>query len=132
MRWRWRAASSRGLNLRKPETVELQTPEAPALTRTRSWASCPADLRTPYDIREVIARTVDGSRFSEFKARFGQTLVTGFAHIEGMPCGIIANNGILYSESAAKGAHFIELLRPAQNPAGVFAEHHRFHGGPEV
>lgn len=69
----------------------------------------PADTRKPYDIREVIARIVDGSEFEEFKARFGTTLVTGFAHIHGMPVGIIANNGILFSEAAQKGTHFIEL-----------------------
>ena len=69
----------------------------------------PTDARKPFDVREIIARIVDGSEFDEFKARFGTTLVTGFAHIEGMPVGIIANNGILFSESAQKGAHFIEL-----------------------
>ncbi|MCX5590444.1 carboxyl transferase domain-containing protein [Alcaligenes endophyticus] len=69
----------------------------------------PVDTRKPYDIREVIARIVDGSEFEEFKARFGTTLVTGFAHIHGMPVGIIANNGILFSEAAQKGTHFIEL-----------------------
>jgi 3-methylcrotonyl-CoA carboxylase beta subunit len=69
----------------------------------------PADPRKPYDVREVIARLVDGSRFHEFKARYGATLVTGFAHLHGYPVGIIANNGILFSESAQKGAHFIEL-----------------------
>ena len=69
----------------------------------------PTDTRKPYDVREIIARIVDGSEFDEFKARYGTTLVTGFAHIEGMPVGIVANNGILFSESAMKGAHFIEL-----------------------
>jgi 3-methylcrotonyl-CoA carboxylase beta subunit len=69
----------------------------------------PSDTRKPYDVREVIARIVDGSEFDEFKARFGTTLVTGFAHIHGMPVGILANNGILFSEAAQKGTHFIEL-----------------------
>jgi len=69
----------------------------------------PQDTRRPFDIREVIARIVDGSRFDEFKARYGKTLVTGFAHLHGYPVGIIANNGILFAESALKGAHFIEL-----------------------
>ena len=69
----------------------------------------PVDSRTPYDVREVIARIVDGTRFHEFKAEYGTTLVTGFAHIHGHPVGIVANNGILFSESALKGAHFIEL-----------------------
>ncbi len=76
----------------------------------------PADLRTPFDIREVIARITDGSRFDEFKARFGPTLVTGFAHIHGLPCGILANNGVLFSESAQKGAHFVELASQRRIP----------------
>lgn len=76
----------------------------------------PADTRTPYDVRDVIARIVDGSEFSEFKAEYGATLVTGFAHIEGHPVGIIANNGILFSESAQKGAHFIELCDQRRIP----------------
>jgi 3-methylcrotonyl-CoA carboxylase beta subunit len=69
----------------------------------------PTDARKPFDVREIIARIVDGSEFDEFKARFGTTLVTGFAHIEGMPVGLVANNGVLFGESAQKGAHFIEL-----------------------
>ena len=69
----------------------------------------PTDTRKPFDVREIIARIVDGSEFDEFKARYGTTLVCGFARIEGMMVGIIANNGILFSESALKGAHFIEL-----------------------
>ncbi|MFK4146300.1 carboxyl transferase domain-containing protein [Streptomyces sp. NPDC004065] len=73
------------------------------------YGAVPVDSRTPYDVREVIARVVDGSRFAEFKAEFGQTLVTGFARIHGHPVGVVANNGILFSESAQKGAHFIEL-----------------------
>ena len=76
----------------------------------------PADLRTPYDVREVIARITDGSRFAEFKAEYGPTLVTGFARIYGHPVGIVANNGILFSESALKGAHFIELCDQRQVP----------------
>ncbi|MEV5317965.1 carboxyl transferase domain-containing protein [Streptomyces sp. NPDC052687] len=73
------------------------------------YGAVPADPRTPYDVREIIARVVDGSRFAEFKSEFGQTLVTGFARIHGHPVGIVANNGILFAESAQKGAHFIEL-----------------------
>src|SRR5690606_29279786 len=69
----------------------------------------PRDSRTPYDVREVIARIVDGSEFHEFKANYGNTLVTGFAHIFGFPVGIVANNGVLFSESAMKAAHFVEL-----------------------
>ncbi|MET7688905.1 carboxyl transferase domain-containing protein [Streptomyces sp. NPDC005483] len=73
------------------------------------YGAVPVDSRTPYDVREIIARITDGSRFAEFKAEFGQTLITGFARIQGHPVGIVANNGILFSESAQKGAHFIEL-----------------------
>ncbi len=98
-----------GLNRRKPQTVVLQAPEPPAFDPDEILGLVPASLSTPYDIREVIARVVDGSRFDEFKARFGETLVTGFAHVEGIPVGIIANNGVLFSESAVKGAHFVEL-----------------------
>ena len=76
----------------------------------------PADLRTPYDIRELIARLVDGSRFDEFKSQYGTTLVCGFAHIFGMPVGVIANNGVLFSESAVKGAHFVELCSQRRTP----------------
>ena len=76
----------------------------------------PADARKPYDVREVIARIVDGSRLDEFKARYGTTLVTGFAHLYGMPVGVVANNGILFGESAQKGAHFIELCAQRKVP----------------
>ena len=76
----------------------------------------PADLRTPYDVREVIARLVDGSRFDEFKARFGTTLVCGFAEIWGQTVGIIGNNGVLFSEAALKGAHFVELCSQRKIP----------------
>ncbi|MGZ3216671.1 carboxyl transferase domain-containing protein [Paracoccus sp. T5] len=97
------------LNRRPQGEVQWQAPEAPAYDPDEIFGVVPADLRTPYDIREVIARIVDGSRFDEFKARFGETLVTGFAHVEGCPVGIVANNGVLFSEAAQKGAHFIQL-----------------------
>ncbi|RBP86468.1 3-methylcrotonyl-CoA carboxylase beta subunit [Rhodobacter sp. 140A] len=97
------------LNRAKPATVQWQSPEPPAYDPEEILGAVPADLRTPYDIREVIARVVDGSRFDEFKARFGETIVTGFAHLEGCPVGIVANNGVLFSEAAQKAAHFIEL-----------------------
>ena len=97
------------LNLQKPATVAWQPSEEPAYDPAELLGVVPADLRQPYDIREVIARLVDGSRFDEFKPRFGETLVTGFAHVKGCPIGIIANNGVLFSESAQKGAHFVEL-----------------------
>lgn len=84
-------------------------PEEPRADPSGLYSAVPVDSRTPYDVREVIARVVDGSRFQEFKAEYGTTLVTGFAHIHGHPVGIVANNGILFSESAQKGAHFIEL-----------------------
>ncbi|MDZ7709370.1 MAG: carboxyl transferase domain-containing protein [Roseovarius sp.] len=96
--------------------LQWETPEAPAYDPEEILGVVPADLRTPYDIREVIARLVDGSRFDEFKARFGETLVTGFAHVKGCPVGIIANNGVLFSEAAAKGAHFIELCSQRRIP----------------
>ncbi len=97
------------LNRRKPEGVVFAPVEEPAYDPEEILGVVPGDLRTPYDIREVIARVVDGSRFDEFKARFGETLVTGFAHVMGCPVGIVANNGVLFSEAAVKGAHFVEL-----------------------
>jgi 3-methylcrotonyl-CoA carboxylase beta subunit len=97
------------LNWRKPEQVRLQPPRPPKHDPAELYGVVPTDARKPYDVHEVIARIVDGSEFDEFKARYGPTLVTGFAHIEGQPVGIVANNGILFSDSAMKGAHFIEL-----------------------
>jgi len=97
------------LNRIKPDLLDRQRVEPPLYDPEEILGVVPADWRTPYDIREVIARVVDGSRFDEFKARYGTTLVCGFAHIFGMPVGIIANNGVLFSESAVKGAHFVEL-----------------------
>lgn len=88
---------------------ETRPPRPPALDPEELYGVVPADTRTPYDVREVIGRVVDGSEFTEFKAEYGTTLVTGFAHLHGHPVGIIANNGILFAESALKGAHFIEL-----------------------
>ena len=96
--------------------MQWQSPEAPAYDPEEIIGVVPADLRTPYDIREVIARMVDGSRFDEFKPRFGETLVTGFAHVMGCPVGIIANNGVLFSEAAQKGAHFVELCSQRKIP----------------
>ena len=97
------------LNHTKRHEQALRKPVPPLYDPQELYGVVPADTRKPYDVREVIARIVDGSEFAEFKARFGSTLVCGFAHVEGMPVGIIANNGVLYSESAQKGAHFIEL-----------------------
>jgi 3-methylcrotonyl-CoA carboxylase beta subunit len=104
------------LNRQRPATVCWQSPEDPAYDPEEILGVVPADLRTPYDIREVIARLVDGSRFDEFKPRFGETLVTGFAHVAGCPVGIVANNGVLFSESAVKGAHFVELCSQRSIP----------------
>src|SRR5271166_263457 len=97
------------LNTVKRLQVESRKPVAPRYAPEELYSVIPADRRTPYDVREVIARLVDGSEFDEFKRLYGQTLVCGFAHVWGYPVGIVANNGILFSESAQKGAHFIEL-----------------------
>lgn len=97
------------LNRGKHVGQQLREPRPPKYVAEELYGVVPTDTRKPYDVREIIARIVDASEFHEFKARFGSTLVCGFAHIEGMPVGVIANNGILFSESAQKGAHFIEL-----------------------
>ena len=103
-----RQAVSR-LNWTKPQPLLLLPSRPPRHAVEELHGVVPVDTRKPYDVREVIARVVDDSAFDEFKARYGATLVCGFAHIEGMPVGIVANNGILFAESANKGAHFIEL-----------------------
>jgi len=105
-----------GLNRAVPMNVQWQPSEEPAYDPAEMLGVVPADARTPYDIREVIMRLVDGSRFDEFKSRFGETLVCGFAHVKGCPVGIIANNGVLFSESAQKGAHFVELCSQRKIP----------------
>lgn len=97
------------LNKNKAQSPGDQAPAAPLFESKELYGVIPTDTRKPFDVREIIVRIVDGSQFDEFKARFGSTLVCGFARIEGMQVGIIANNGILFSESAVKGAHFIEL-----------------------
>jgi 3-methylcrotonyl-CoA carboxylase beta subunit len=97
------------LNWRKVPAMALRETVPPRYAAEELYGIIPKDTRQPFDIREVIARIVDGSDFHEFKALYGTTLVTGFAHIHGMPIGIVANNGILFSESALKGAHFVEL-----------------------
>jgi 3-methylcrotonyl-CoA carboxylase beta subunit len=98
-----------GFNRRKVLPVATRKPREPLYPAEELYGIVPKDTRRPFDIREVIARIVDGSELQEFKARYGKTLVTGFAHLHGYPVGIVANNGILFSESALKGAHFIEL-----------------------
>ncbi|MBE1203105.1 carboxyl transferase domain-containing protein [Aminobacter carboxidus] len=99
----------KNLNRKKDIGLVLKKSIPPVHAPEEVYGVIPADLRQPYDVREVIARVVDASEFDEFKQNYGTTLVTGFAHVHGMPVGIIANNGVLFSESALKGAHFIEL-----------------------
>ncbi len=114
----------------------LQASEEPRYDPSELYGIIPADTRKPYDVREVIARLVDGSRFDEFRARYGTTLVTGFAHVHGCPVAVLANNGILFSESALKGAHFIQLAQQRgiallflQNIAGFMVGKRYEHGG---
>jgi 3-methylcrotonyl-CoA carboxylase beta subunit len=97
------------LNTTKPVPLDLREPRPPAYDPEELYGIVPTDVRAPYDVREVIARIVDGSEFDEFKHLYGTTLVCGFAHIWGYPVAILANNGVLFSESALKGAHFVEL-----------------------
>ena len=107
----------RNLQGRKPEPPWVQAePEPPAADPAELYGLIPEDFRHQTDAREVIARIVDGSRFDEFKALYGETLVTGFAHIEGYPVAILANNGVLFAESSQKGAHFIELATKRRIP----------------
>jgi 3-methylcrotonyl-CoA carboxylase beta subunit len=124
------------LNRPKPRPVELASGAEPLHPPDELYGVVGTDLRRPYDAREVIARIVDGSVFEEFKARYGTTLVTGFAHLLGVPVGIVANNGILFSESAQKGAHFIELCAQRgipliflQNITGFMVGRKYEHGG---
>ena len=114
----------------------LREPEPPRYDPQEIYGILPRDLRTPYDVREIIARLVDGSRFHEFKARYGTTLVTGFAHLHGIPVGILANQGVLFCESALKATHFIELARQRgmpllflQNISGFIVGKQYEHGG---
>ncbi|OOG43928.1 carboxyl transferase domain-containing protein [Polaromonas sp. A23] len=99
----------KNLNKNTAPALIARAPAAPKLVAEELYGVIPVDTRKPFDVREIIARIVDGSEFDEFKARYGTTLICGFALIEGMPVGIIANNGILFSESALKATHFIEL-----------------------
>jgi len=125
-------------NLNRPgrESVVPQEPRPPLYDPEELYGVIPASPRAPFDAREIIARVVDAAEFDEFKARYGATLVTGFAHIEGRLVGILANNGILFSESALKGAHFIELccrrgipLVFLQNITGFMVGKKAEHGG---
>ena len=110
-----RQAVSR-LNRRKPQEMDVQPVVEPLYPASDLLGIVPSNVRKPYDVREVIARIVDGSAFDEFKALFGTTLVCGFARLYGLPLGIVANNGVLFSESAQKGAHFIELCAQRKIP----------------
>ncbi|MGL6211182.1 MAG: carboxyl transferase domain-containing protein [Paracoccaceae bacterium] len=104
------------LNRQKRPQLALQSPEAPLYDPEEIMGIVPAELKTPYDIREVIARIVDGSRFDEFKPRYGTTIVCGFAHVMGIPVGIIGNNGVIFSESSLKAAHFVQLCSQRNIP----------------
>ncbi len=104
------------LNRVKPIELDIRESSPPAYPVEDIYGVIPADTRQPYDVREVIARVVDGSEFDEFKSLFGETLVCGFARIHGYPVGIVANNGILFGESAVKGAHFVELCAQRRIP----------------
>tara|TARA_R110000772_G_scaffold217948_1_gene328466 strand:+ start:12140 stop:13747 length:1608 start_codon:yes stop_codon:yes gene_type:complete len=104
------------LNRVKPVNLDLREPQEPLYDTREVYGVIPADSRQPYDVREVIMRVVDGSEFDEFKALYGETLVCGFARIHGYPVGIVANNGILFGESAVKGAHFVELCAQRKIP----------------
>ena len=105
-----------GLNRLKHPFLEIRKAQDPLIPADDLYGIVPADPRTPYDVRDVIARIVDASEFEEFKALYGETLICGFAHIHGFPIGILANNGILFSESALKGTHFIELASQRNIP----------------
>src|ERR1700676_3296858 len=120
----------------RPPPWTVQPAEPPTVDPGELYGVVPTDVRSSYDVREVIARVVDGSRFHEFKERYGATLVCGFAHIHGHPVGILANNGVLFSQSALKGAHFIELcdrrvvpLVFLQNISGFMVGRDYEHGG---
>jgi acetyl-CoA carboxylase carboxyltransferase component len=104
------------LNRRKRVDLDIAPPEEPLYPAEDLYGIIPTTFRESYDVREVIARLVDGSRFREFKARYGDTLICGFARIEGYPIGIIGNNGVLFSQSALKGAHFVELCTSRNIP----------------
>lgn len=109
-------AAVTNLNRVKPVTIDLQQVVEPAYPIEDIYGIIPKDTRQAYDVREVIARLVDGSEFNEFKSLYGNTLVCGFAHIFGYPVGIVANNGVLFGESAEKGAHFIQLCTQRKIP----------------
>ena len=106
---------------------DRKDPQEPFYDSEELLGLIPEDNRTPVDVKEMIARIVDDSRFHEFKSRYGQTLICGFAHIHGYKVGIIANNGILFSESSQKGAHFVELCGQEEF-TGILTEYYRIYG----
>ncbi|MBN8555087.1 MAG: methylcrotonoyl-CoA carboxylase [Deltaproteobacteria bacterium] len=108
------------LNIKKKISLAVKKPKDPEHEAKEIYGILPKDLRTPFDIREILARILDGSELTEFKPLYGTTLVCGFAHLHGYPVGVIANNGILFSESAMKGAHFIELCCQRKIPILFF------------
>ncbi len=120
------------LNRPKRPDIELSEPRPPRLDPADLAGIVPVDVRAPYDVREVIGRIVDGSELHEFKPLYGTTLVCGFARIWGMPVAILANNGVLFSESALKGAHFIELACQRRVAAAFSPEHLGFHGRRQI
>ena len=110
----------------------MTAPEDPLYDPAEIYGIVNRDLRKPYDVREVIARIVDGSRFDEFKERYAPTIVTGFARLHGFLVGIVANNGVLFSRVRAEGHALHRAVQHARRSAGVPAEHHRLHGGTSV
>jgi Acetyl-CoA carboxylase, carboxyltransferase component (subunits alpha and beta) len=120
------------LNWSKQGQLNTRAPRAPLYASDELYGVIPVDSKQPFDVREIIARLVDGSEFDEFKALFGTTLVCGFAHLHGYPVAILANNGILFRRGRAERRALHRTGLPARHPAGVPAEHHRLHGRPEV
>ena len=114
------------------QRIDRVEPEAPYYDPAELYGIVPSDWKTGFDMREVIARLVDGSRFHEYQPQYGTTLVCGFARIWGCKVGILANNGVLFNDSSLKAAHFMQLVRPRPHAAGLPAEHHRLHGRPRV
>ena len=119
---------ARGFNRCFRQPVDVQPVEEPLYDAREIYGILNRDSRKPYDVREIIARIVDGSRFQEFKALYGTTIVTGFARIWGYPVGMVASNGVLFSESALKATHFVELCSQRAIPLVFSAEHHRLYG----
>ena len=120
------------LNKHKYSPWQTTPPKEPIYSAKELYGIIPTDSKQPFDIKEIIARIVDASEFDEFKPLYGSTLICGFAKIYGYPVGIVANNGILFSESALKGAHFIELCCQRNIPLVFLAKYHRLYGGQKI